>query len=144
MQMWMVWAWEEIYKVFFLNLEKKHGIHNQVWKLIVKKKEITDPKEESNSIKVFYEKLFKQNYSKINVEKWEFLNSQDTKTLTNNNQTYAKMKYKKLIYLTLWKVWKTNSQQTVYVKKKIYCRKWWIISDITEISDCLRVSSNYG
>ena len=81
-------------------------------------KEITDPKEESNSIKVFYEKLFKQNYSKINVEKWEFLNSQDTKTLTNNNQTYAKMKYKKLIYLTLWKVWKTNSQQTVYVKKR--------------------------
>ena len=54
---------------FFLNLEKKHGIHNQVWKLIVKEKEITDPKEESNSIKVFYEKLFKQNYSKINVEK---------------------------------------------------------------------------
>ena len=43
---------------FFLNLKKKCGIQNQVWE-----KEITDPKEISNTIKVFHETLFKQNPS---------------------------------------------------------------------------------
>ena len=41
------------------------------------------PKEISNNIKVFYETLFKQNSSKTNVGKQEFLDSLDTKTLTN-------------------------------------------------------------
>ena len=61
---------------------------------------MTGPKEILNNIKVFYETLIKQNSAKTNVEKQEFLNSLDTKTLTNqiNNQTYAKMKYEKLIY----------------------------------------------
>ena len=67
----------------FLNLEKKLGVQNRVRKLIVKEKEITDPKEILNNIKAFYETLFKQNSSKANVEKQEFLNSLDTKTLTN-------------------------------------------------------------
>ena len=78
----MVLAWGEIYKVF-LNLKKKHGVQNRVRKLIVKEKEITDPKAISNPIKVFYETLFKQNSSKTNVKKQEFLNSLDTKILTN-------------------------------------------------------------
>ena len=33
---------------FFLKLKKKHGIQNSVQKLIVKGKEITDPKEVEN------------------------------------------------------------------------------------------------
>ena len=44
---------------------------------------LTDSKEISNNIKVFYETLFKQNFSKNNVKKQEFLNSLDTKTLAN-------------------------------------------------------------
>ena len=54
-------------------------MHNRVRKLILKEKETTDPKE----IKVFYETLFKQNSSKTNFEKPEFLNSLDTKTVAN-------------------------------------------------------------
>ena len=68
---------------FFLNLEKRRGVHNRVRKLILKEKETTDPKEISNTIKVFYETLFKQNSSKTNFEKPEFLNSLDTKTVAN-------------------------------------------------------------
>ena len=75
---------------FFLNLEKKPGIQNQVRKFIVKKKDITDPKEISSNIRVFYETLFKQNSSKTNVEKQEFLNSLDTKTLTNEQSDLCK------------------------------------------------------
>ena len=67
---------------FFLNLEKRCGAQNRVRKLIVKEKEITDPKE-SNNLKVFYETLFKQNSSNASVGKQEFLNSLNTKTLTN-------------------------------------------------------------
>ena len=52
-----------------------------VWAL--KEKEIADPKEISNNIKPFDETFFKQNSSKTNVEKQEFLNSLGTKTLTN-------------------------------------------------------------
>ena len=52
-------------------------------RLIVKEKEITDPKEISNNIKVFYETLFKQNSSKTTVERQEFLSSLDTETFTN-------------------------------------------------------------
>ena len=48
-----------------LNSEENSGVHNRVRKLIVKDKEITDPKEISNNIKVFYETLFKQNSSKV-------------------------------------------------------------------------------
>ena len=58
-------------------------MHNRVRKLILKEKETTDPKEISNTIKVFYETLFKQNSSKTNFEKPEFLNSLDTKTVAN-------------------------------------------------------------
>ena len=91
---------------FFLNLEKKCGIQNRAWELNVKEKELNDPKEISNNIKVFYETLLKQNCAKTDVEK--FLTSLDIKTLKkNNSQVYVKMKYGKLIYLILWKVWKT-------------------------------------
>ena len=37
----------------------------------------------SNNIKVFYEALFKRNFSKANVKKQEFHNSRDTKTFKN-------------------------------------------------------------
>ena len=74
----------------FLNLEKKCGIQNQVWKIIVKEKEITKPKEISNNIKVFDETLFKLNSLKTNVKKQEFLNYLDTKTLTNQQSDLRK------------------------------------------------------
>ena len=47
---------------FFLNLGKKRGVHNRIRKLIVIEKEITNPKEISNNIKVFCETFFRQNY----------------------------------------------------------------------------------
>ena len=37
----------------------------------------------SNNIKVYYETLFKRNFSKANVKKQEFHNSRDTKTFKN-------------------------------------------------------------
>ena len=37
----------------------------------------------SNNIKVFYETLFKRNFSEANVKKQEFHNSLDTKTFKN-------------------------------------------------------------
>ena len=43
----------EKYKRFFLNFEKKSGIQNLIRKLIIKEKEISNPKEISNNIKVF-------------------------------------------------------------------------------------------
>ena len=43
----------------FQSSKEKHVVQNRVRKLIVKVKEITDPKEISNKIKVFYETLFK-------------------------------------------------------------------------------------
>ena len=49
---------------FFLNLEKKRGVQNQIRKLIVEEKEITDHKEISKNIKALYETLFKRNFSK--------------------------------------------------------------------------------
>ena len=68
---------------FFLNLEKKRGVQNRIWKLIVEEKEINHPKEISKNLKAFYETLFNQNFSKNNVEKQRFLNSLSTKILTN-------------------------------------------------------------
>lgn len=47
---------------FFIKLERKHDLKKRVWKLSVKKQEITDPQEISNNIKVFYETLFKQKF----------------------------------------------------------------------------------
>ena len=85
----------------FLNLEKKLGVQNRVRKLIVKEKEITDPKEILNNIKAFYETLFKQNSSKANVEKQEFLNSLDTKTLTNQQLDLCENEIRENIFLTL-------------------------------------------
>ena len=66
---------------FFKNSKVKYSI--QARKLMVKEKEMNDPKEISNNIKVFYETFLKQNSSKTNVEKQEFLSSLDTNTLTN-------------------------------------------------------------
>ena len=63
--------------------KKKRGVQNRIWKLIVEEKEINDHKEISKNIKAFYETLFKQNFSKINVEKQRFFNFLSTKTLTN-------------------------------------------------------------
>ena len=45
--------------------KKKRGIQNQVRKLILKKKEMTDLKEISKNIKAFCETLSKQNSSKL-------------------------------------------------------------------------------
>ena len=59
------------------------GVQNRVQKHVVEGKEITDRKEISKNIKAFYETLFKQNLSKTNFEKQRFLNSLNTKTLTN-------------------------------------------------------------
>ena len=68
---------------FFLNLEKKCSVQNRVRKLIVKEKDITDPKETFNNNKPFCKTHFKQNSSKTNVNKKEFFNSLHTKTLTD-------------------------------------------------------------
>ena len=40
--------------------------------------------------------------------KKEFLNSQDIKTFTNQQSANAKIKYKQLVYLIAWKVWKAT------------------------------------
>ena len=64
-------------------MKKKRGVQNRIRKLIVEEKEINDHKEISKNIKAFYETLFKQNFSKTNVEKQRFLNSLSIKTLTN-------------------------------------------------------------
>ena len=69
--------------IFFLNFEKKRGVHNRIQKLIVEVKEITDHKKISKNIKAFYETLFKRSFPKTNVEKQRFFNSLSTKTLTN-------------------------------------------------------------
>ena len=74
----------------FQSSKEKHVVQNRVRKLIVKVKEITDPKEISNKIKVFYETLFKQNSAKSNVEKQEFLNSLDIKTLSDQQANLCK------------------------------------------------------
>lgn len=54
------------------------------------KKETTDPKVTSNNINVFYETLLKQNSSKTNVEKQEFPNDLNNKTLTNQQSDLYK------------------------------------------------------
>ena len=59
------------------------GVQNRIRKLIVEEEEIPDHKEISNNIKTFYKTLFKRNFSKINVEKQQFLNFLNTKTLPN-------------------------------------------------------------
>ena len=69
------YEYEEQSTKLFLNLEKKLGVQNQVRTLIVKVKEITDPKEISNDIKAICETPFKQNSSKTNAEKQKFLNT---------------------------------------------------------------------
>ena len=45
-----------------------------------------------NNIKKFYETLFKRNLSKNNVEKQEFLNSQSTKTLRDEQSDQCENK----------------------------------------------------
>ena len=50
---------------FFKNSKVKYSI--QARKLMVKEKEMNDPKEISNNIKVFCETFLKQNSSKTNV-----------------------------------------------------------------------------
>ena len=61
-------------------------------KLIAEEKEITDHKEIPKNIKAFYETLFKQNFSKTNVEKQRFLDSLSTKTLTNEQHDLCENK----------------------------------------------------
>ena len=77
---------------FFLNLEKKRGVQNQIRKLIFENKEKTDHKEISKNIKTFYETLFKQNFSKFNVEKQRFLNYLSTRTFPNEQYDLSKNK----------------------------------------------------
>lgn len=94
-------------KVLFKPRKKKSDVQNWVWKLTIKEKEITDPREIFNNIKVFHETLFKPNSSKTNVRKQEFFNSLNIKILRNQQSDLWKMKHDKMIYLILWKVWKT-------------------------------------
>ena len=69
--------WYELGVKFFLNLEKKRSVLTRIRKLTVEEKEITNHKEISKNIKAFYETLFKQNISKTNVEKQQFLKYQN-------------------------------------------------------------------
>ena len=78
-----MYEYDEKFTKFFLNLEKKRGVQNRIRNLIVEDKEINDHKEISKNIEASHETLFKRNFSKTNVEKQRFLNSQSTKTLTN-------------------------------------------------------------
>ena len=78
-----MYEYDEKFTKFFLNLEKKRGVQNRIRNLIVEDKEINDYKEISKNIEASHETLFKRNFSKTNVEKQRFLNSQSTKTLTN-------------------------------------------------------------
>ena len=78
----MVWWWREIHKVNFKPWKKATRPTPNL-EDSVKEKEITDHKEISNNIKTLYETLVKRNVSKTNVEKQQFLNSLNTKTLTN-------------------------------------------------------------
>ena len=80
--MWMVWAWQEIHKVLFKPWKKKRGVQNRIRKLIVEEKDNWSQRNIQQH-KAFYEILFKQNFSKTNVEKQRFLNSVSTKKLTN-------------------------------------------------------------
>ena len=67
-------------------------MQNQIRKLIVEEKEITDHKKISKSTKAFYKTLFKRNLSKTNVERQQFFNSLSTKTLTNEQNDLCKNK----------------------------------------------------
>ena len=78
---------------FFKNSKVKYSI--QARKLMVKEKEMNDPKEISNNIKVFCETFLKQNSSKTNVEKQEFLSSLDTNTLTNQQSDLCENEIRK-------------------------------------------------
>ena len=78
---------------FFKNSKVKYSI--QARKLMVKEKEMNDPKEISNNIKVFYETFLKQNSSKTNVEKQEFISSLDTRTLPNQQSDLCKNEIRK-------------------------------------------------
>ena len=66
---------------------------------------LTDSKEISNNIKVFYETLFKQNSSKTKELETKIQNKNSLILYTIKqqiiSQTYAKVKYKELIYLTI-------------------------------------------
>ena len=104
----MLWAWWQVYKKFFLNVEKKRGVRKRIRKLIVEEKEITDHKEISNNIKAFYEALFKRNFSKTNVEKQQFLNYLSTKTLTNEWYDLGENKIRKTDLFSSMKSIKNN------------------------------------
>ena len=77
---------------FFLNLEIKQGVQNQIWKFIVEEKEITSHKEILKNIKTLYETLPKRNLSNTYVKKQEFLDSLSTKTLKNEQYDLCKNK----------------------------------------------------
>ena len=72
---------------------------------------------------MFYEKLFKQNYSKINVEKWEFLNSQDTKTLTNQQSDLCKNEIEETNLFDSMKSMKNKLTTNCLCKKKDLLQK---------------------
>ena len=57
----------------FLNLENFNGTQNQIHKIIVNGKEITDPNRIQNEIRDFYESLSKKDYSKLPSQINDFL-----------------------------------------------------------------------
>ena len=68
------------------------SVQNRIRKLIVDEKEITYHKEITENIKAFYETIFKENFSKTNIEKQRFLCSLSNKTLTNEQYSICENK----------------------------------------------------
>ena len=56
----------------FLNLESFNGTQNQIHKIIVNGKEITDRDRIQNEIRNFYESLSKEDYSKLPLTNQRF------------------------------------------------------------------------
>ena len=59
---------------FFLNLEKRKGIQDQIRKLIVNNQEITDQNNVQNELLFFYETLFRNTSANTSEDCESFLN----------------------------------------------------------------------
>ena len=75
-------------------------------------------------------KLFKQNSSKTNVEKQEFLNSLDTKTLTNKQSDLCENEIRKTDLFVSMKSIKNNKTWMIHMDRNfikgstLLCYKW--------------------
>ena len=66
---------------FFLNLEKRKGIQDQIRKLIVNNQEITDQNNVQNELLFFYETLFRNTSANTSEDCESFLNKVFVPTL---------------------------------------------------------------